>query len=413
MLLRICQSALLLVLGTGCGGGIALSTRAKSADAAPAESPTNTSTQANAPASDGQRPEVALAAPPPNAVPSTAALQGAPPAPPGGAPAGASAANGASTEADARQMLEIEAWFALTVPNVSEALRALHALARERGGFVADEEVSGAGAERATLTLRIPSGSAEPFFEAARKLGDVDSERMNVRDVGKEYHDATILLENLRAALHRYEEILAKAQNVEEIMKVESELTRIRGEIERVEGSLRWLRDRAAQATVHVTLTRKGSTVVEPDRAVAKLYPGVRFGYLADYRGQRGGAGYLGGGLSLRGSRAISLDVEGLRDATRDTRGLDIFQITIGGEDYSDFLGGGRRQWLNPYLGLRAGYARFLGYGEAVAGGTLGVEVLHTQYVTLDADFRLLGYFFGTPSAHIAAQPALGVNVAF
>jgi len=139
----------------------------------------------------------------------------------------------------------------------------------------------------------------------------------------------------------------------------------------------------------------------------------LRFGYLADYRGSQPGAGYLGGGLSLRGSRNISLDIEGLRDPSRDKRGIDVFQIMLGGEDYSDFLGGGKRKWLNPYLGLRGGYARFLGYGEAVAGGTIGVELVHTDFMTIDADLRVLGYFFGKPDAHIAAQPALGVNFAF
>jgi hypothetical protein len=187
----------------------------------------------------------------------------------------------------------------------------------------------------------------------------------------------------------------------------------VRGQIEHIKGELRWMRDRVARATVTVTLYASGSYVKPIVTPEAKLYPGLRFSYLGDFRGDDGRAGYLGGGLSLRFSRHFSLDLEGSRGTDSDTSGLDLFLLTIGGEFYSEFMGGGNRQWLNPYLGFRGGYARFLGRDEAVGGGVLGIEILRTAAVTLEVETRVYGFFGSSAGGHVGVQPALGVNVAF
>lgn len=51
-------------------------------------------------------------------------------------------------------------------------------------------------------------------------------------------------------------------------------------------------------------------------------------------------------------SRSFSLDVTVLPRHDADARS-DLFSASFAG--YSDFLGGGRRRFLNPYLGLRLG----------------------------------------------------------
>lgn len=316
----------------------------------------------------------------------------------------------------AREMLDIQASLQIKVANLEQSVKAIHALARKHKGTVTEErlQAQGRGSSEASLTLRVPSGASDVFFDDLRRVGHVLSQQISARDIGKEFHDAGILLNNLEATMRRYEEILQKAQNVQEILHIEGELARIRGEIDRVKGNLRWLSDRAARATVNVTLRtdqpQPEIIVAEPK---ARFYPGVRGSYVADYRGDDGGGGYLGGGLSLRFSRAVSLEVDGLRGLDSDTRGLDLFLATIGGEVYSEFLGDGKRRFLNPYLGLRGGYARFLGKNEGVGGVTLGVELFKSEFLLIDADLRLLGFFFGEPGAHAALQPTLGANFAF
>ncbi|MFI5302716.1 MAG: hypothetical protein ACHREM_31895, partial [Polyangiales bacterium] len=92
---------------------------------------------------------------------------------------------------------------------------------------------------------------------------------------------------------------------------------------------------------------------------------------------------------------------------------LDLLMVTVGGEMFSDFLGGGKRRFFEPYLGFRAGYARRQGKDEAVVGGTLGLALIHTGAVSLDLDLRALAMFGSSDDAHLMLQPQLGFNVAF
>ena len=85
----------------------------------------------------------------------------------------------------------------------------------------------------------------------------------------------------------------------------------------------------------------------------------------------------------------------------------------MGGEFYSDYLGGGQRRFLNPYIGYTLGYARFLEKNEGVFGITLGVELVKTKTVSVDLSGRGFGMFFSSAGTHVGVQPTLGANFAF
>jgi hypothetical protein len=314
-------------------------------------------------------------------------------------------------------MLDISAQFSLRVDKLQKALEKVRELAQRFDGIITNENTSQAvGSHRATLTVRVATVNADPFFAELSRLGEVTNRQVTARDIGKEYHDAEILLHNLEATLKRYEEILAKANTVQEVLTIEEHLSRVRGNIESVKGNLRWMRDRAARATVNLTIEEimPTLTTIEPEiEPEAKFYPGLRLTYLADFRGDEGDADYLGAGVAVRWSRNFSLDIHGLRNANRDTKGLDIFMATLGGEVYSELLGGGNRKWFNPYLGFRLGYAHFAGEDEALAGATLGTEIYKSKMLVLELEARALGFIFGGDGAHIGVQPSLGASFAF
>jgi hypothetical protein len=314
-------------------------------------------------------------------------------------------------------MLDIEGHLTLRVEDVARAVAELHRLTLASSGEVIEESVQDAASSaRGQLTLRVPSVAADDVLQKVEAVGSLVSRQVNARDVGKQYFDATLRLENLGWSLARFEQILARANSVDEVLRVEQEISRVRGQMEQIKGELRFLADRTARATIHVTLLGPEIEAAPPAviaRPKAKFHPGLRMEYLADFWGEGGDATYAGAGLSLRFSRHFSLDIDGLRSAEADSRGLDLFLATIGGELYSDFLGRGRRKWLNPYLGLRAGYARFAGRNEMAAGGSAGVELFQSELVTIDLDARFYGMFGSSAGAHLAIQPALGANIAF
>jgi hypothetical protein len=315
-------------------------------------------------------------------------------------------------------MLDIEANLNIEVDAVAAAAEALRAISKRFDGLVVEdtlkEQPSGATAR---ITIRVPSQRAEPFLDALTGVGRVRSREVSARDIGKEYFDAELRLENLMATMKRYEEILKQAKDVNEILRVEAELSRLRAEVEQTKGNLRWLGDRAARATVHVNLaTLRHDIAVAPPvpEPEAKLYPGLRLTELTNFGGERGTTSYLGAGLSATFSRHFALHLDGLRaiGAGSPSDGLDVVLLSIGGEMFSDFLGGGKRTFMNPYLGLNGGYARFTGQNEGFAGITAGVELWKTKNVVIDAEARAF-VLIGSEGAHGAIQPAVRASIAF
>lgn len=319
------------------------------------------------------------------------------------------------------EMLDLEARVTVEVERVRDGLSKLHEIAQKHGAsFIGEAVTDQTGSSGATLTLRVPSKDAQALLGALEEIGKVRQRQVTVRDVGKEYYDAKLQLETLRAALSRYEQILAKAATVAETLQVEAELTRLRSQIEQVEGNLRYMKDRVARATVYVSIVTHVADISPTEDPTAKLYPGLRIGFGEDLRGRDASGNtlnttFVGGGVSIRAARAFSLDVDFARRTGTGslTNGLDLLMVTVGGEFFSDFLGGGKRRFFEPYLGFRAGYAHRLGMDEAVAGGTLGLAIVHTPTATLDLDFRALAMFGSSDGAHLLLQPQLGFNVAF
>jgi hypothetical protein len=71
--------------------------------------------------------------------------------------------------------------------------------------------------------------------------------------VTEQYLDVSLRLKNAREVRDRIAALLASAKTVEDSLKVERELERLSSEIERMEGRLKFLRDRAAYSTITIS----------------------------------------------------------------------------------------------------------------------------------------------------------------
>ncbi len=69
-----------------------------------------------------------------------------------------------------------------------------------------------------------------------------------------------------------------------------------------------------------------------------------------------------------------------------------MLQLTGGGSMYSEYLGGGERVLLNPYIGGRLGYA-YRGESWFVLQADFGLEILHAGHVIWDIYARPTGAF--------------------
>lgn len=117
------------------------------------------------------------------------------------------------------------------------------------------------------LTLRVPAEQFSRLVAKVKALGVVLSINQQGQDVSAEYYDTQARLRNWQQQEARLLEILKKAKNVEEILRVENELQRVRQEIEVMEGRIKTLGTMADLATLEVQLTQvRSSQVIQVPR---------------------------------------------------------------------------------------------------------------------------------------------------
>ncbi len=106
----------------------------------------------------------------------------------------------------------------------------------------------------ARMTLRIPEKHFEAVLDQLETLGKVTNIQTELEDVTMQYVDLESRLNNQKAQEERLTEILEMAETVEEVLEVEKELYRIRGEIESMSARLTRLEDQITYSTINISL---------------------------------------------------------------------------------------------------------------------------------------------------------------
>ncbi len=305
--------------------------------------------------------------------------------------AAAAPADASATPALPEQVV-VEGALTVEVTDVGDVVPALRAQVEAVGGRIVHEESSGAATSwRAQVKLRLPPDQLEPIAAWLAGHGRIVDKRVTGTDVSRTLFDQDLALANLETTSARLTQLLAQGGlAMADILAVEQELTRIRGEIERIKGEHRYLADRVALATIDVALYRADGAVRV---ASAKAYPGLRFAALSllDPDGRR--RTRLGGGLVLHTelrTASFELDVFGPADDGAGGPSRRAAIATLGGAGYSDFLGRGRRRFGNPYLGLRMGYA-YVDSSRFAIQGEAGLELWKHAHALIDVNVRATG----------------------
>lgn len=144
----------------------------------------------------------------------------------------------------------------MNVSGISQAIDAITDAVIRRGGYVASTNFKNDGDRaQATLSVRVPSRDADDFLREARRIGSkVNEENTTSQDVTEEYADLGAQLRNLQATEQQYLDLMRRAQTVEDILKVQQQLSNVRGQIERTHGRIQSLERRTDFSQVNFTL---------------------------------------------------------------------------------------------------------------------------------------------------------------
>lgn len=160
----------------------------------------------------------------------------------------------------------------IRVDTLEAAIAAVRRLAGSLGGYIGDVSMNAGEYEvrRATLVMRIPTARFDDAMAGMSPLGRVEHSSVSAEDVGEEFVDVQARITTGRRLESRLVELLAtRTGKLEEVLQVERELARVRGEIERYEGRARFLSARVATSTIAVTVSERAPVVgANPGRSV-------------------------------------------------------------------------------------------------------------------------------------------------
>jgi hypothetical protein len=148
----------------------------------------------------------------------------------------------------------------LEVTNFQAAVDAITRLAGQEQGYLATQN-SDRGANgklQGTLVLKVRPANLDRFLLELRPLGELKNQAIGTQDVTKDYFDTDSRMRNSQIMEARLIEMLKNTKGkVSELLQVEKELARVRGEIEQMQGELKVYDSLIAYATVTVTLREK------------------------------------------------------------------------------------------------------------------------------------------------------------
>jgi hypothetical protein len=122
------------------------------------------------------------------------------------------------------------------------------------GGYVSGSSQTGSGRDMAaSVTYRVPADRWDEALVAVRSIAKtVVAEQTQTEDVALQVVDLGARVKNLEATERAIQAVMDKAKTIDEILAVQQELTKVRGEIEQAASEKADLTERATYSTLTV-----------------------------------------------------------------------------------------------------------------------------------------------------------------
>jgi hypothetical protein len=125
------------------------------------------------------------------------------------------------------------------------------------GGYISETNVGKMQGTRrsGSWRIRVPVAKYRDFLNSAGGLGVPESLTENAQDVTEEFYDLEARISSSRKLEEQIMKLLEKdTDKIDDLIAVERELSRVRLEIERMEGRKRYLQNMVGMSTIYLTV---------------------------------------------------------------------------------------------------------------------------------------------------------------
>lgn len=210
------------------------------------------------------------------------------PAPVAGVAGMSGVMGGVLTEKDARNlpapMIARSVSLAVRVRDVDAARASLDGIVARHRGYAAHLNVNSPedGARWFRASLRVPESELTATLGEMRALGRVENEAQSGEEVSQQHADLVARLKTSRETEERFQDILKqRTGNIRDVLEVEQNIARVRGDIEAMEAEQKALEHRVDFATVEVQLSEQYKAQLAPpaDSVSARVHNAFVAGY--------------------------------------------------------------------------------------------------------------------------------------
>ncbi|WP_128860080.1 DUF4349 domain-containing protein [Methanocella paludicola] len=177
-------------------------------------------------------------------------------------PMPASSAGNVYTNVNDRKVI-MTASVSMETSEHDKVVNSIRSITTGAGGYVQSSStwLSSTDKKQTTISIKVPAAQYESVLSQIKALGKIKSESSSGSDVTMTYIDLSARLKNLQAEEKQLTEIMGMSKNVTEILTVEKELFRVRGEIESTTQQLNYLGSQVDFSTITVTVAEPQPTV--------------------------------------------------------------------------------------------------------------------------------------------------------
>lgn len=181
------------------------------------------------------------------------------------------------------QKLVRKIWLNAETEEMDPLLNAVEQKITELSGYVEAREVyngsaySGRRYRHADITVRIPVDSLDAFVNHVTENANITSTNETVDNITLSYVATESRITALETEQTRLLELLAQAESMENLLKIEERLTEVRTELEEVTSQLRLYDNMVDYGTVYLTVTEvtEYTVVEEPETVWERIGTGL------------------------------------------------------------------------------------------------------------------------------------------
>jgi hypothetical protein len=162
---------------------------------------------------------------------------------------------------DVKRIVLKNATLVIVVDDVDAKMQSINDLSNSFGGWIVSANTTRANingknqVQSASITIRVPAARLdEAMTQIKTGVGTVESENVTGQDVTQDYVDLSSQLTNLQAAEKQLQSIMDKAVRTQDVLDVYNQLVNVRGQIETLQGRIRFYDESSSFASVQVTV---------------------------------------------------------------------------------------------------------------------------------------------------------------